>query len=359
MVPDSSASPLLVGNEEAHGPDAGLRRQLQSERQLFDSSPDGIVLCDDEGRILLVNRRLEELLGYADGVLVGQPVEVLIPPARRDEHVDHRRAYVAGPRVRPMAPALELAARHADGSDIPVEIALAPLRYEGRAVTIATVRDARERLAHLQQLREAEQRLLLADERERIARDLHDIVIQRLFATGLGIQSVAMRVDEALRPRLDDAVDAIDEAILDIRSSIFQLSAGGPLRDSVRTGLFDLAAESERLLGFVPRVHIEGPVEAQLEGELAVEVLGVLREMVSNAVRHANATELLIGVAVDGDTVRCSVIDNGVGPPAADRPRAGRGLSNLQQRAQRHDGSFALSARPGGGCEACWTARLR
>ena len=92
-----------------------------------------------------------------------------------------------------MAPAMQLAARCADGTEIAVEIALAPLAFEGRTVTMATVRDARERIRHLAQLHAAQQRIALAEERERIARDLHDIVIQRLFATGMSIQAVAMR----------------------------------------------------------------------------------------------------------------------------------------------------------------------
>lgn len=146
-------------------------------------------------------------------------------------------------------------------------------------------------------------------------------MIQRLFATGMSIQAVAMRSSDALRPRLDDAVDAIDEAIRDIRSSIFQLSHGSA-RQGVRAGLFDLAAEAERLVGFVPRVHFDGPVDSQLDGELGTEVLSVVRELVSNAVRHAQATDLHIEVSVDGARVRCCVEDNGVGLPPADQPAA-------------------------------------
>lgn len=340
------------------GVERRVREQLHHQRQLFDSSPDGIVVCDGTGTILLVNQRLEDLLGYRHGSLVGQLLEVLIPDDRREGHEQHRRTFVSGPRARPMGPALELAARHADGSEIPVEISLAPLLFEGESVTMATVRDSRERLAHLHRLRDAEQRLLLADERERIARDLHDIVIQRLFATGLGVQSVAMRVDPSLRPRLEDAVNAIDDAIRDIRSAIFQLSQAGPLRSGVRAGLFDIAAEAERLLGFLPRVHVDGPVDSRIDGEFAVEVLGVVRELVSNAVRHAHATELLIAIVLDQDLVRCTVSDNGIGRLDLDSPRAGRGLANLGERARRHGGTFELLDRPSGGLDASWTARL-
>lgn len=357
MGSETPGVPVLAELDE-DGVEHRVREQLHRQRQLFDSSPDGIVVCDGAGRILLANQRLEDLLGYPHGSLVGQSLEVLIPDERRERHEQHRRTFVSGPRARPMGPALELAARHADGSEIPVEISLAPLLFEGESVTMATVRDSRERLAHLHRLRDAEQRLLLADERERIARDLHDIVIQRLFATGLGVQSVAMRVDPSLRPRLEDAVNAIDDAIRDIRSAIFQLSQAGPLRSGVRAGLFDIAAEAERLLGFLPRVHVDGPVDSRIDGEFAAEVLGVVRELVSNAVRHAHATELLIAIVVDQDLVRCTVSDNGIGRLDLDSPRAGRGLANLGERARRHGGTFELLDRPSGGLDASWTARL-
>ena len=359
MGPDVPAAALFAAAGERTSLDRDLLDQLHEQRELFDGSPDGIVICDGNGVILLANRRLEELLGYAHGALTGQALEVLVPENRRVSHVAHRSAFTSTPNVRPMAPALELTARHADGSEIPVEIGLAPLRYEGRPVIMATVRDARERLHHLRLLREAEERLLLADERERIARDLHDIVIQRLFATGLGIQSVAMRAPDGLRPRLDQAVDAIDEAIRDIRSSIFRLSHAGPLGDSVRAGLLDLAAESERLLGFLPRVHLDGAVDTRLDDELGTEVLGVVRELVSNAVRHAHCSELLISIVVEDEWVRCSVTDNGDGPGDLQAPRAGRGLRNLDERARRNGGRFVLEARPGGGSVANWSARLR
>lgn len=358
MATEASADIVVVPDDVQAALLDRIGQELATQRQLLDNSPDGVVLCAADGTIVLANRRLEELLGYAEGSLIGQSLEVLVPQDRRAAHERDRHRYQDGPRVRAMAPALELAARRADGTEIAVEIALAPLVFEGRTVTMATVRDARERLHHLALLHAAQQRIALAEERERIARDLHDIVIQRLFATGMSIQAVAMRAGEDLRPRLDDAVDAIDDAIRDIRSSIFQLSHASS-RDGVRAGLFDLAAEAERLVGFVPRVHFDGPVDAQLDGELGTEVLSVVRELVSNAVRHAQATELHIEVSVDGTAVRCCVEDDGVGPPAVDGPRAGRGLANLAERAKRRGGTFRLEGRPGGGASAVWTAPLR
>ncbi|MGE0727185.1 MAG: PAS domain-containing sensor histidine kinase [Acidimicrobiia bacterium] len=357
MTTESPADVVVVADDVRAALLDRISQELATQRQLLDNSPDGVVLCDADGTIVLANRRLEELLGYGRGALIGQSLELLVPEARRTAHRDYRHSYQDAPRVRAMAPALDLAARCADGTEIAVEIALAPLVFDGRTVTMATVRDARERLAHLAQLHAAQQRLALAEERERIARDLHDIVIQRLFATGMSIQAVAMRCSDAVRPRLDGAVDAIDEAIRDIRSSIFQLSHAAA-RQGVRAGLFDLAAEAERLVGFLPRVHFDGPVDSALDGELGGEVLSVVRELVSNAVRHAQPTELHISVFVERDRVRALVEDNGVGLPDGDGPRAGRGLANLAERARRRSGTFTLENRPAGGTVATWTAEL-
>ncbi|MEZ5264138.1 MAG: PAS domain S-box protein [Acidimicrobiales bacterium] len=356
MTTESPADVVVVADDVRAALLDRISQELATQRQLLDNSPDGVVLCDADGTIVLANRRLEELLGYGRGALIGQSLELLVP------EVAARRTATTGTATRTPPGAghgacADLAARCADGTEIAVEIALAPLVFDGRTVTMATVRDARERLAHLAQLHAAQQRLALAEERERIARDLHDIVIQRLFATGMSIQAVAMRCSDAVRPRLDGAVDAIDEAIRDIRSSIFQLSHAAA-RQGVRAGLFDLAAEAERLVGFLPRVHFDGPVDSALDGELGGEVLSVVRELVSNAVRHAQPTELHISVFVERDRVRALVEDNGVGLPDGDGPRAGRGLANLAERARRRSGTFTLENRPAGGTVATWTAEL-
>ena len=127
MGPESQAPAFPGLDIERSALDRELLEQLHGQRQLFDGSPDGIVICDHNGVILLVNRRLEDLLGHAHGSLTGQALEVLVPEDRRTSHRSHRTNYSSTPKVRPMAPALELFARHADGSEIPVEIALARL----------------------------------------------------------------------------------------------------------------------------------------------------------------------------------------------------------------------------------------
>lgn len=196
-------------------------------------------------------------------------------------------------------------------------------------------------------------RLALIDDRARIARDLHDHVIQRLFGTGLSLQALAARTPENA-DAISAQVDAIDAAIGEIRTAIFALGsrpeAGGALRHRV----LDVAADATPGLANPPLVTFGGPVDLLVTGALADDVLAVVRETLANAARHARATRVEVSVTVDDDTVTVTVDDDGVGLPAT--PARASGTRNLEERASRRGGSFVLAARAGGGTRARWTA---
>ena len=190
------------------------------------------------------------------------------------------------------------------------------------------------------------QEFALVEDRERIARDLHDTVIQRLFATGLSLQGTArlVRTDaDAAVTRIEAAVDDLDLTVKHIRSAIFELessrvSSGGGLRDRVLA----LGREAAGALGFEPRCFFDGPVDSAVGDDLAVELLATLREALSNVARHAQATRVEVEVVVT-DQVVLRVVDDGIGPPAPDAPR-GHGLKNMEARAARRGGRFELRA---------------
>ena len=205
------------------------------------------------------------------------------------------------------------------------------------------------------------QEFALVEDRERIARDLHDTVIQRLFATGLSLQGTARLVHadpDATVTRIEAAVDDLDLTVKHIRSAIFKLEAsrvstGGGLRDRVLA----LAREAAGALGFEPRCYFDGPVDAAIGDEVGGELLATLREALSNVARHAQATRVEVEV-IAGDEVVVRVIDDGIGPPGPDALR-GHGLNNMEARADRNGGSFELSAGPTGGTVLVWQVPLR
>jgi signal transduction histidine kinase len=190
-------------------------------------------------------------------------------------------------------------------------------------------------------------------ERERIARDLHDTVIQRLFATGMGLQSLVGRMEETdLRVRLQQAVDELDETIREIRITIFDLEARDAEKDGLRTRVLSLTGEATATLGFAPKVHMDGPLEAATDASTQEELLKTLREALSNVVRHANASSVEILLRAASGTITLRVADNGMGLPKD--ARRGHGLDNMQTRAESLGGVCELSARRGGGTVVTW-----
>jgi signal transduction histidine kinase len=180
--------------------------------------------------------------------------------------------------------------------------------------------------------------MALLDDRDRIARDMHDHVIQRLFATGLSLQSAARLASHPLvQPRIDDAVDEIDAAIKEIRQAIYQLHR--PVRtDEVSERLRSLAASFIEPLGFAPTVTTVGLLDG-LGPALASELLAVVREGLANAVKYAGGSAVEVGVTVDDEFVRVVVADDGVG---VDPATAKGGLVNLAERASARGGTFEV-----------------
>lgn len=192
--------------------------------------------------------------------------------------------------------------------------------------------------------------LELLEDRDRIARDMHDHVIQRLFATGLSLQSAARLAQHpTVRARLDEAVDALDEAIKDIRRTIFELHryrATSQLAAEITT----LVRSSSESLGFMPELTITGPLD-QLPNDLQADVGAVVRESLANVARHAHATRVTVQVSSD-EAVCVSVSDDGVGTPS-DIARSG--LDNLTKRAAFHGGSLVLRPVDPHGTTLTWT----
>jgi two-component system, NarL family, sensor histidine kinase DevS len=318
---------------------------------LVEAAPDGIVCADEDGTILVANRQTEWLFGYSRDELLGRSVEELLPSRLRGAHRVHRTAYRVDPRTRPMGAGMQLVGRRSDGTEFPVEISLSPLEAGDDLLVIAVVRDIAERVAADVRLRDAEREVQILEDHERIARDLHDIVIQQLFASGMTLQGVWSRIHEpALAQRVAAVVDDLDRTIREIRSVIFGLQSREADGEARRSEILRIVSDEKAVLGFEPRVHFEGAVEA-IPDDVGCELIPTLREALSNVARHAGARSVWVTVEV-GDDVLLRVEDDGTGLPTGSAP--GHGLTNMSERAARLGGEFDVSPRPGGGTVVEW-----
>jgi signal transduction histidine kinase len=197
---------------------------------------------------------------------------------------------------------------------------------------------------------EDREELAVVSDRDRIARDLHDVVIQRLFATGLQLQGMrAIIVNPEVGERIEKAVDDLDQTIRDIRTTIFELQhrQGGSVRSLVRA----LVKEYTPVLGFTPTVRILGPVDTTVSSNLSDQLLAVLREALSNIARHAVADHAEVEIAASPTEVVLTVTDNGTGLPA---DRVESGLRNARRRASAHGGELELLPGETGGTVFRW-----
>ncbi|WP_156392063.1 MULTISPECIES: GAF domain-containing sensor histidine kinase [unclassified Nocardioides] len=193
--------------------------------------------------------------------------------------------------------------------------------------------------------------LLVAKDRDRIARDLHDLVIQRLFATGMQLQGARELDPSELRGRVDGAITDLDVAIKELRAAIFELAAGPrrPLLEETRALLGEYAV----VLGFQPVLRITGQVDRALAPDSITHVLTALREALSNIARHADASSVVVELSASSAWFRLRIADDGVGFDKA-IVTSGHGSDNLATRAAELGGHLEVTTAPGAGTTLEW-----
>jgi signal transduction histidine kinase len=200
--------------------------------------------------------------------------------------------------------------------------------------------------------RQDSERLAVLQDRDRIARDLHDLVIQRLYATGMSLQgTVPLITRPEVGDRVSSAVDALDETIREIRSTIFSLqSHSDAKRHGLRAKILDVVEEMTVPLGFAPSLRLVGPLDEEVTLDAGEHLLGALREALSNAARHAAASKVEVSVECGSDLV-LRVRDNGKGLAGSNRRS---GLANLAERASGLGGVLRIGPGANGGTELEW-----
>jgi len=322
---------------------------------LVQFAPDALIVVDQQGTIVFANTESERLFGYPRDELLGMRVERLVPEGARPNHVGDRERYFADPQPRPMGIGLDLTARRRDGSPVPVEISLSSVASGSTHYVLAAVRDVTE-----QRRLEDQRRLLLADaeierERERIAADLHDGVMQTMYSVGLQLSSVVRRVTdlpESTRDELREAITALDAAIGDIRRYVMDLRPAD-FSGNLGESLTSLAGLFESTSGIRTTLDVAGDLPA-VDEALGVELFLLAREAVSNVRRHAHASTVTLSLRADAGTIRLEIADDGAGfDPSQVRRTSQFGLRNMETRARMMGGSLTLTSQPGEGTTVC------
>jgi signal transduction histidine kinase len=202
---------------------------------------------------------------------------------------------------------------------------------------------------------EVAERLRILEDRNRIARDLHDHVIQRLYATGMMLQQVVSKVDDDARARIEVGVATLDDTIRQIRNTILTLrSPEDDPGSTFGTLVATIAREAAPLLGFQPVIALEPPVQ-ELSGALAGDLAACVREGLSNIVRHARAEAVELRGSIEDGELTLVLKDDGIGIRSSRRS----GLDNLDKRVQHHGGSLEIASPADGGAELTWRVPVR
>lgn len=319
-------------------------------RAVFEAAPDGIILVGSDGAIRDVNPCALRMFGYERGELMGRPVEMLVPRAQQRGHVEHRRRYMDSPRARPMGVGLELRGLRRDGSEFPVEISLSPVPAIEGGYVLSIVRDLSERRA-LQAfgagaLRAAEQ------ERQRIARELHDDTAQRLAGLMIMLKVAGRTVDPQER---EERLDRVREEIGAAADAVRRIARGlrPPVLDEV-----GLPAALESLVRTLRHAHgldidlaMDRPA-GRMSADSELAMYRIVQEALSNAIRHSGASRLAVSLQAEDHALRAEVRDEGRGfateRPFSDEGR-GLGLVGMRERARHAGGTLEIDSAPGAG----------
>jgi PAS domain S-box-containing protein len=343
-------------------------KRMRSAERLFEAISDAVIAIDAPTlTVAQVNGGATRLLG-AEGDLIGMPFADLLHGWSEADVRSALRPLDDG-RVTVLSLSVEFAtvgsgtagsgtagsgtagSGTAGSETVAVDLAVQTFDRPGAEQQYLLV--ARDVAVHRRlerDLRAAQTTIALTDERDRIARDLHDGVIQRLYAAGLHLQ--VARGSSADPTSIDDVIDEIDRAVTDIRSTVFALHTPRGLEQGFDYALRLCVAESERVLGHTPEVELVGPLDST-RPEIAGDAIDVVRELLVNVAKHARSSSTKVSVRVDAEGLTLEVTDWGVGVEVGTM-QAGQGLHNLRARAERNGGTFDVWPRLEGGTTAHW-----
>jgi PAS domain S-box-containing protein len=332
-----------------------LRRALVDERDraqaVIDSLQDGVLEFDLSGqRYTAANPRFCAMVGLSQAeVLASTGMPGWWHPDEAETIRALRENAAAGEVAR-----YEIGLVHSSGSEFRALVTANLVHTGDQPTLLGLFHDLTDERDAVEELDAARSRVAILEDRDRIGRDLHDGVIQRLFAAGLHLQASIGRPDQD--ERTVGVIDEIDDAIKQIRTTVFTLHGQRGLSSGLQHALRVALSEAGRLLDHQPSLEIVGDAR-KVSDELGTELVSLVRELLANVVKHAAATRTFVRVSVGAAELTLQVADDGVGFDAS-VIEAGSGLKNLHERAEGHGGSAEVMARAPRGTIVKWTVPL-
>jgi PAS domain S-box-containing protein len=346
-----------LSNETARKPPLSEDLPISPGR-LLEESPNGWVLTDATGIIRFVNARTLELFGYTRDELMGERVEVLVPDQHRVQHVAEREGYMVHPTMRPMGMGSDLTARRKDGTEFPVDISLSPIETPQGVYVTSIIRDISERVKLERERNDLRLELEMERERDRIGMDLHDGILQEIYAAGLTLDVALGDLrdrPDAAEAEIERSISQLHDVIRNIRSYIFDLRPrqfGGSLPDA----LAELAREF-RQNALIEVLESVPDLEVDVAKEPATAAYHIVHEALSNVRKHAEATRVSLRVSMQERHVLIEVMDNGRGfDMTPEMSQVHRGLRNMAARAGDAGCELDVQSKPGEG--TCVTIRV-
>ena len=321
-------------------------------RSLVEAAPEGFLVVNGQGHIMRVNQRIEDMFGYSRFELAGRPVELLVPEDLRQGHVRDRRLFQHDPEQRQMGRAgASLLGRRKDGSEFPIAVSLSPAETQHGTYVVAMVRDVTEQSELLSERNALAIELETEQERQRIGMDLHDGIMQEIYATALTLELVLedlVEGDSEARKGVDRAINQLHETTRNIRSYIFDLRPRQFTGD-LPSAIEDLAREFQQNSQINTAVGL-GTQLPDLDMETAVAFYQVVHESLSNIQKHARASFVQILLRRTNRSFRLEVIDNGRGfDTSIEVAQRHRGLRNMVTRCKNLGAELQVVSAPGKG----------